>query len=59
MLSNNAPWYGLEAYRTGVETTLKLYMEGQGHIFTIDLIFSGQHAILRCPAFSKQYFFQL
>ncbi len=36
-----------------------IYMEGQGHIFTIDLIFLGQHAMLRGPAFSEQYFVSL
>ncbi len=33
-----------------------IHMEGQGHIFTIDLIFLGQHAMPRGPAFSERYF---
>ncbi len=33
-----------------------IYMEGQGHIFTIDLIFLGQRVMMRGPAFSEQYF---
>ncbi len=34
-------------------------MEGQGHICNIDLIFLGQCAMLRGPAFSEQYFMKL
>ncbi len=32
-------------------------MEGKDHIFTFDLIFSGQCAIPRGPVFSKYNFF--
>ncbi len=31
-------------------------MEGQGHIFTFDLIFQGQHATPRGIAFSERFF---
>ncbi len=33
-----------------------IYMEGQGHIFTIDLIFSGSTCHTRGPTLSEQYF---
>ncbi len=50
ILPNNASWYGLEAYQMGIYVTnyffMKMennletiYMAGQDHIFTIDLIF--------------------
>ncbi len=67
MLSIYAPWCGLEANQRGVSDCAKLFldkigkilesisMEDQGHIFTIDLIFLGQHAMTRGPAFSEYF----
>ncbi len=51
MLPIYGPWYSLEAYRRRVTVpnyfwrkwgkSQKVSIEGQGHIFTIDLIFVG------------------
>ncbi len=73
MLPSYAPWCGLETYQRGVsdcdklfwrkwEKTYKIiYMEGQGHIFTVDLIFSGSkcHAEESCIQWTVLFFFFL
>ncbi len=59
MLPNTAPCGGLEAYQIwGVKMEKNLEsicMEGRS-LFTFDLIFLGQLAMPRGPAFSEQYF---